>query len=436
MVGSKLRVDDDIFFGDPGQTDAAGVLKVSQPTTILECKMLHDLQVNWHNDLTVVGGAITYLPNESAASLSVGIGATDRVVRESIRYAPYVPGSATRTTLTGVLGPQKANNLSRIGLFNDKDGIFFERNATDVRLVIRSSVSGASVDTNFYALGGAAPAGWTVLDALDGTGSPVTNPSGKLIDWTKTQFFYIDYVWQGVATVRFGVWLDGGLVIIAQYTGSNLLTVAYMASPTLPVRYEIANTGVPVSGSSMKEICWTVRTEGKFELPGVDYATGLGITSTAVIARRAILAIRMAATYNAKTNRRLAQLIAGNFLAAANSAYIEIVHQHADFTSTLQADGITPATWAAVSADSGVEVSKNIASVVGGTAHLVSDMYLASGTGQGFTSGELSLDPVGQHSWIANNMDASKSQMFIVYATSFVAQASNVSASLEFHEVE
>jgi len=66
-----------------------------------------------------------------------------------------------------------------------------------------------------------------------------TGPSGYNIDLTKNQMFYIDYSWYGAGFIRFGVrGPDGNIVYAHKVINNNVNYQAYMRSGNLPGRYE------------------------------------------------------------------------------------------------------------------------------------------------------------------------------------------------------
>ena len=72
------------------------------------------------------------------------------------------------------------------------------------------------------------------LDKVDGTG-----PSGYTIDLSKMQMFYIDYTWYGAGFVRWGLrGPDGNVFYVHKMPNNNVNTEAYMRSGNLPARYE------------------------------------------------------------------------------------------------------------------------------------------------------------------------------------------------------
>lgn len=72
------------------------------------------------------------------------------------------------------------------------------------------------------------------LDKMDGTG-----PSGINLDLSKMQMFYIDYSWYGAGFVRWGFRAaNGNVAYCHKMVNNNVNTEAYMRSGNLPARYE------------------------------------------------------------------------------------------------------------------------------------------------------------------------------------------------------
>lgn len=77
------------------------------------------------------------------------------------------------------------------------------------------------------------------LDRCDGSG-----PSAYNLDITRMQMCYIDYTWYGAGFVRFGFRMTDGSVIYAHKIANNNNNFqAYMRSGNLPARYEVTNLG-------------------------------------------------------------------------------------------------------------------------------------------------------------------------------------------------
>ena len=72
------------------------------------------------------------------------------------------------------------------------------------------------------------------IDKMDGTGHSLYN-----IDLARMQMFYIDYTWYGAGAIRFGFKNARGEVVYChRIANNNVNTEAYMRSGNLPARYE------------------------------------------------------------------------------------------------------------------------------------------------------------------------------------------------------
>ena len=321
--------------------------------------------------------------------------------------------------LTGVLGESKDNVTKRIGYYDNNDGLYFEKANSSLRVVRRTSTSG-SVVNNIYE-----QADWN-LDTLDGSGD-ANNPSGINIDVSKTQVFIIDFQWLGVDIIRYGFKINGNVIYCHEFLGANVLDVVYMATPDLPVRYEIINTGESASATYMKRICCSISSEAGYTLPGYEYSIGNGFPLRAITTRTPILAIRPLATYKGKTNRRVSKLLFSKMIAQTNPVYYELVHIH-------DPSGIT-ATWNDVNSnESSVEFSTNISAVTGNPTHVIDTGYVAVGVpGQGGSVVQAAADIISRHTYMHQNYAADNPQLFVIYATPQSGTA-NVGATFNWIE--
>ena len=77
------------------------------------------------------------------------------------------------------------------------------------------------------------------IDRIDGTG-----PSGYNIDLTRMQMWYIDYSWYGAGFIRYGVRGTNGLITyVHQIQNNNRQFEAYMRSGNMAAHYEVS--GIP-----------------------------------------------------------------------------------------------------------------------------------------------------------------------------------------------
>jgi hypothetical protein len=108
--------------------------------------------------------------------------------------------------------------------------------ASDTSLTISPAYRGASAD---YVIASKTvdlriPQSQWNIDKMDGTG-----PSGYNIDLNRMQMFYIDYSWYGAGFIRWGLrGTDGNVYYFHKLANNNVNTEAYMRSGNLPARYE------------------------------------------------------------------------------------------------------------------------------------------------------------------------------------------------------
>jgi hypothetical protein len=182
----------------------------------------------------------------------------------------------------------KTGLRQRVGYYGAANGYYLEQNDSTVSFVERSSVSGALVNTPVT------QASWNV-DPMNGTG-----PSGITLDLTKAQILFMDLEWLGVGTVRIGFVIDGNFYVCHKFQHANIIASTYITTASLPLRYEITNTGATSGASTLKQICSTVLSEGGYELRGAQQAVGTPITSPKTLATAGtfypIVSIRLKST--------------------------------------------------------------------------------------------------------------------------------------------
>ena len=220
-------------------TDAFGRLRTSGPYTLFDAQNRY-VKNDLFDESTATGGTVTYDANASTVSLNVTTTSGSSVVRQSYRSFSYQPGKGLLTLNTFVMDTAKANVRTRVGYFNEQNGVFLERDGTTVNIVRRTYTSGAAVDT-------VVPQSSWNGDKLDGTGA-----SGLTLDLTKAQILWEDFEWLGVGSVRVGFVIDGGYIVCHTFQNANNLDSVYMTTAMLPVRYEITNTGAAASSSTLK----------------------------------------------------------------------------------------------------------------------------------------------------------------------------------------
>jgi hypothetical protein len=230
-------------------------------------------------------------------------------------YHRYVPGKSQLIVMTQIVGAAVANVVKRIGYFDANDGLFLEQNGTtDVAFVRRTKTSGSVVDNRYV------QSAWN-LDRLNGTG--VVNPSGITLNLSNAQILIIDFQWLGVGRVRFGFDIGGKIVYCHEVLNANVLTLPYMKTGDLPVRWEIAGNGV----ATLKAVCASVSSEGGLEADqGYQFGRSSGVITAASGTRTHILSIRSAATINSIVNRIQIRPTQIGFLVTGNKpVLVEVI---------------------------------------------------------------------------------------------------------------
>ena len=268
------------------QRDAFGRLRISQPITLFDSKLLvADQPTLFWDDQQVSGSGTSsaYLQLDARVRLSVSASTAGRRVRQTFRSFPYQPGKSQLLTMTFNAQGGVANVTKRLGLFNDSDGLFFQMNGTTPSFVVRKAGS----DRIF------SQSQWNG-DRLDGSGF-----SGNTFDATKCQILFIDFQWLGTGEVRFGFIIGNQTIVCHEVYHSNVATSVYISTPNLPIRYEIANSGAG-SATSMDCICCSLNSEAGQEDNGLEFSADLSATPFATLNNAVlypVLGLRLKSTH-------------------------------------------------------------------------------------------------------------------------------------------
>lgn len=290
--------------------DAFARIRTSSPYTLFQVshntgKQMHDISEK------LEGGAIsTYQSDQSAVDLQVYASDLSIAIRQSRQYITYQPGKSFLFMATGVLNPSDETGsnqedcISRIGLFDDNNGIYFQHTSNVISTGLRSSISGTTTDTVINS------GDWN-LDKMDGTGI-----SGISIDASKAQIFVVDLEWLGVGRVRCGFVVAGEIHYCHQYLNSNNQDTTYMTRASLPVRYQVSGKN-PNGAGKLKMICSTVISEGGYESLGLPFSVGLdsSIPDISSSSDHPIIAIRL----KNGSERVLSKLFGSSLVSISNA---------------------------------------------------------------------------------------------------------------------
>ncbi len=254
--------------------DAFGKLRVSYPNTLLDIKF--PVGINSSDEFksnqelvcikTTGTGSITY-PD---GSCMMTVGANDECISQSRKYCVYQPGKSQLFLASGIInagtGGNATTTASRIGDFDDNNGLFFEYSNQTLKVVVRRN--GAVNDDPTL------QSNWNI-DKMDGYG-----PSGLTLNPANlaySQLFVIDFEWLGVGKIRFGFYANGIINYCHEITNINDLNnttgATYMLTGNLPIRFEIKSTG---GTGSLKRICSSVISEGGYNPIGKPFSINTG----------------------------------------------------------------------------------------------------------------------------------------------------------------
>lgn len=346
--------------------DAFNRLRVSNPLTMFDSSHRYADNNLWANS-TSGSTSIAFNANQGLVDLTVGSASGDKIIRETIKVFAYQPGKSLLVMNTFIFGAAKANLRQRVGYFGAANGLYFEREGTDLYLVERSSVTGLLVNTRVP------QAQWN-QDPLDGTG-----PSGITLDASKSQILYMDIEWLGLGTCRLGFIINGQFIPAHNFNHANLTTTTYITTASLPLRYEIENIGVTESWSVLKQVCSTVISEGGYELRGAQLSAGTPITTPRTLTTAGTLYPIVSIRLSLSRLDAIVILTALSILGVTNNA---------NYKWSVVASGTTTGgAWISAGANSAVEYNLTGTAFTVGTGRI-----LATGYFQGSNQGANSVD--------------------------------------------
>ena len=254
--------DQYIKFADSAAVDAFGRLRVSEPSTIFDSKMLNGKNdLVWGEVVSNVSGSASSIHSINLAQMDVGANAGDYVVRSTKMRFNYLPGKSHLILMTFIMGID-AGTTKRVGYFNCNntapynlgfDGIWLEHDGTTAYWCIGREAGGVR----------RVPQSQWNGDQLGSTNSA----KAMTVDFSAPLILFIDLEWLGIGRVRCGFIHRGAYVICHEFYNENdpSIPLPYMDSPNHSLRYEIRSDG---GGGTLKGICGSVQSEGGYDLVG------------------------------------------------------------------------------------------------------------------------------------------------------------------------
>ncbi len=396
----------------PKNTDAFGRTRVSEPFTLFDSSHRYTDNQLWSSS-TATGGTTSFNSAQGLVDLSVTSASGSEVIRETTKVFAYQPGKSLLILNTFVMAPAKTNLRQRVGYYGASNGYYLEQDNTTVSFVERSFVTGVVVNTPVV------QANWNV-DPMNGSG-----PSGITIDLTKAQILYMDLEWLGVGTVRIGFVINGEFYVCHKFHHANLITSTYITTASLPLRYEITNTGATSDVSTLKQICSTVISEGGYTLNGLQQAIGIPLTSPKNLPIAGtfypIVSIRLKTSPNRLDGLVICTAISVMATSAGNYNY------------QLIASGTTTGgSWVSAGTYSAVDYNITGTSFTGGRI-LASGFFSVSN--QGSTQVDILKEALFKTQLERNGLTSTPFELTIVVASDVGGGGGNVLASMDWEEI-
>jgi hypothetical protein len=310
------------------------------------------------------------------------------------------------------MNPAKTNLCQRIGYFGADNGMYLELDGDTLYFAERSLSTGTTTKISQH--------NWNI-DTMLGAGH--LNPSGVTLDISKAQILWMDIEWLGLGTVRMGFVIDGKFIHCHSFHHANIIESTYITTASLPVRYEIANTGITTSVSNLKQVCSTVISEGGYELRGIQQAVGIPITTPRTLTTAGtfypIISLRLKTSPNFLD--AIVILTALSVMPIATGAY----------NWQIRASGTTAGgTWVSAGDDSAVNYNITGTSYTGGRI-LGSGFFNASN--QGVTQIDILKEALFKFQLERNGLTSTPFEITLVVASN--GNGDTVVASMDWEEI-
>jgi hypothetical protein len=404
-------VDDYNRFPVTINSDAFGRTRISQPLTLFDSSHRYRDNNLWEDLIVGTGSTVGFATTQGLVNIGIGTTAGCSVIRETTKTFSYQPGKSLLILNTFVPAIPKENLRQRIGYFGADNGLYFEINDTTPYFVERSLSTGTETSV--------AQDDWNI-DKLDGTGV-----SGITLDISKAQILWMDIEWLGLGTVRMGFVIDGQFIHCHSFHHANFIESTYITTASLPLRYEIANTGITTSSSTLKQVCSSVISEGGYELRGLQQAINTPITTPVDLPSPAgtyypVISIRLKSSPDRLD--AIVILTALSIMGTGNGP---------EYNWQMRASATTTGgTWVSAGVDSAVEYKIGGTSISGGRI-LASGFF--SSSNQSSTSVDILKEALFKFQLERNGLTGTPYELTLVCATN--SAGADVYAAMDWEEI-
>ena len=390
-------------------SDAFGRLRVSNPLTLFDSSHRYRDNNLWNHLVVGTGSTVGFVTAQGLINIGIGTTAGCSVIRETTKVFAYQPGKSLLVLNTFVMNAPKTNLRQRVGYFGADNGMYFEVDGDTAYFVERSLSTGSETKVS--------QTDWNI-DKLDGTGV-----SGITLNPSKAQILWMDIEWLGLGTVRMGFVIDGKFIHCHSFHHANIIESTYITTASLPVRYEIANTGITTSVSNLKQVCSSVISEGGYNLNGIQQAVGIPVNTPRTLTTAGtfypIISLRLKTSPN--NLDAIVILTALSVMPIATGAY----------NWQIRASGTTTGgTWVSAGDDSAVNYNITGTSHTGGRI-LGSGFFSASN--QGTTQIDILKEALFKFQLERNGLTSTPFEITLVVASN--GNGDTVVASIDWEEV-
>jgi hypothetical protein len=394
------------------QFDAFGRLRTSTPLTLFDSSHRYRDNNLWTSLIVGTGSTVGFVTTQGLINIGIGTTSGDSVIRETTKVFSYQPGKSLQIINTFVMNAPKTNLRQRVGYFGTDNGIYFEVDGSTVNFVERSLVTGITSETRV-------PQSSWLYDKLDGTG-----PSGYTLDPSKGQIMWTDIEWLGLGTVRVGFVIDGQFIHCHSFHHANQVQSTYITTASLPLRLEIANTGITTSASILKQVCSSVISEGGYELRGLQQAAGTAVTSPVSLTTAGIYYNLVSLRLKSSPDRldAIVILTALSLLGSTNNA---------NYNWQVRASGTSSGgSWVSAGTDSAIEYKIDAATYSGGRV-LASGFFNSSQ--QGSTPVDILKEALFKFQLERDGLSKTPYELSLICSSD--AAGANVFASMDWEEI-
>ena len=419
--GDPIGADElvpDIFpirYADSSALDAFKRLRVSNPINEFTSEFQYNLHPLFYEEITAVNGTVTHKPDYSSAQLDVTTENGSQAGMQTYEYFRYQPGKSLMIALTFIMPERQVGTTMQAGYLDDDNGFFFEIKDNTAYMVRRSKTSGSVINEEI------AQENWN-HDTFDGSGD-ARNPTGVLLDFTKSQQLRIDLQWLSNGRIRMCWDINGAVVLAHEFLIANRLRVPSTVTANLPIRWLMTNTAVVATAKTMYATCVSVATEGgdQTEL-GHPFGFGNGATTRTVSTTPIpIVSIRPATSLNSITNRIKFRLESISIMNDKD-IYWELVYLPTSITNV---------SWQSPATHSAVQTDIAGTAIVGGI--VIHSDYAPGAKGQASGGGRVPF--TSKLPFALDKAGTGQARSLSIVCTRLGAQDSVVSASFNWTEV-